>query len=441
MLLVNAAIVFALIVLNGFFAMSELAVVSARKSRLEQLIKERRRGARIALKLAESPTTFLSSVQIGITLVGIFAGAFGGSVFAAPLAAAMRDWPVVGPIAEDAAFFLVVLVITYFSLVIGELVPKRLALAKPEAVACFVAPIMRIVAMIGRPLVFILEVSTRTLAAVFGLSDDKDDAVTEEDVRAMIAEGTQTGVFKEKEREMLEGVISIADRNVRSIMVPRPDVDWLALRDGPQDAIAEIAKAGHSRFPIVDTEEDAVVGIVQTKDILERQHQTGDFAIADILREPLYVNEAMPILKLLERFRGHSIHMAIVLDEYGSFEGIATPQDILSAIAGSLPEGDEDEPKAFRRRDGSWLIDGSMAVEQLARQIEDFDVPQEREYETLAGLALEQFGHIPDTGERIQWSGFEIEVVDLDGRRIDKLLLRRLVPDELDKDDANLPAL
>lgn len=433
LLFVNAAIVFALILLNGFFAMSELAVVSAKKSRLEQMAKQRRHGARAALKLAENPTTFLSSVQIGITLVGIFAGAFGGSVFAGPLADVMRDWPVLGPIADDAAFVLVVIVITYFSLVVGELAPKRFALSRPEGVACFVAPTMRLVAMVGRPVVYVLEVSTRALTAVFGLKEDENDTVTEDDVRAMIAEGTERGVFKVKEREMLEAVISVADRNVRSIMVPRPDVDWLDVADTAPVSIEEMVKTGHSRYPVIDTDEDAVVGIIQTKDILERQHKNGNgkFALSDLMREPLYVNEGMPILKLLERFRAHGVHMAIILDEYGSFEGIATPQDILAAIAGSLPEGEVDAPEAFRRQDGSWLVDGAMAVDRLERTIDDMEFPAEREYQTAAGLVLELFGHIPSVGERVQWDGFEIEVVDLDGRRIDKLLFRKLVEGEV----------
>lgn len=438
MLFVNAAIVFALILLNGFFAMSELAVVSAKKSRLEQLARQRRHGANAALRLAENPTTFLSSVQIGITLVGIFAGAFGGSSFAGPLAEAIRDWPVVGPIADDAAFVAVVVVITYFSLVIGELAPKQLALSRPEGVACFVAPTMQFVAMVGRPVVWVLEASTRAVTSIFGIREDENDTVTEEDVRAMIAEGTERGVFKQKEREMLEGVISIADRHVRSIMVPRPDVDWLDVRDAPGETVGDVVSAGHSRYPVLDTEEDQVVGIVQTKDVLERQHRTGKVVISEIMREPLYVSESMPILKLLEKFRAHGVHMAIVLDEYGSFEGIATPQDILAAIAGSLPEAGEEVPRAFRRKDGSWLVDGAMVVDRLAQAIEDLSMPDEREFETAAGLALELFGHIPDVGERVQWDGYEIEVVDLDGRRIDKLLFKRLIDAEAEADGTSV---
>ncbi|MEE2953015.1 MAG: hemolysin family protein [Pseudomonadota bacterium] len=422
MLLVNAAIVFALVLLNGFFAMSELAVVSARKSRLEQMAKQRKRGAQSALKLAENPTTFLSTVQIGITLVGIFAGAYGGSVFAAPLAEVIADWPVIGPYAQDVAFVAVVVVITYVSLVIGELVPKRFALSRPEAIACLVAPIMRLVSRVGAPLVWVLEISTKALSRLFGLKDNETDSVTEDDVRAMIAEGTQSGVFKPKEREMLEGVIKIADRNVRSIMVPRPDVDWLDLAEDPNAAIAEILKAGHSRFPVLDLDEDEVVGIVQTKDLLEQQTKTGTIDLKTAMRDPLYVNEAMPILKLLERFREAGIHMAIVLDEYGSFEGIATPQDILVAIAGTLPEGSADVPSLMRRKDGSYLVDGALPIDRLVQTFPDLELPEERDYETVAGLVLERMGHIPDVGEILRLPSVDIEIMDLDGRRIDKLL-------------------
>ena len=412
MLLVNAAIVFALVVLNGFFAMSELAVVSARKSRLEQMAKQRKRGAQSALKLAENPTTFLSTVQIGITLVGIFAGAYGGSVFAAPLAEVISGWPVVGPYAQDVAFVAVVVVITYVSLVIGELVPKRFALSRP---------------------VWVLEISTKALSRLFGLKDNETDSVTEDDVRAMIAEGTQSGVFKPKEREMLEGVIKIADRNVRSIMIPRPDVDWLDLADEPSAAIAEILKAGHSRFPVIDLDEDEVVGIVQTKDLLEQQTTTGTIDLKTAMRDPLYVNEAMPILKLLERFREAGIHMAIVLDEYGSFEGIATPQDILVAIAGTLPEGSADVPSLMRRKDGSYLVDGALPIDRLVQTFPDLELPAERDYETVAGLVLERMGHIPDVGEILRLPSVDIEIVDLDGRRIDKLLFTPIAGSDVEE--------
>ncbi|RFC65384.1 HlyC/CorC family transporter [Fulvimarina endophytica] len=437
MLLINALIVFGLILLNGFFAMSELAVVSAKRSRLEQRAKQRKSGANTALKLSENPTTFLSTVQIGITLVGIFAGAYGGSVFAEPLAEVLRTVPGLESIAGSLAFTLVVVVITYLSLIVGELAPKRLALTRPEAIASFVAPTMWMISKVGRPIVWLLEVSTRFITAPFVSDDDKEGEVTEEDVRSMIREGTQIGVFKEKEREMLEGVIRIADRNVRSIMVPRPDVDWLSIHDDEDENFAEILKAGHSRFPVLDTEVDEIVGIVHTKDLFEIQRRENRLDLRAALRKPLYVNEAMPILKLLEAFRNSDIHLAVVLDEYGAFEGIATPQDILTAIAGSLPEGVEESANAVRRHDGSWLVDGAMPVDAFAYKSKVIEFPEDRDYETIAGFVLEKIGHIPEVGEVFTWEDFEVEVVDLDGHRIDKLLFTHKKPADAQEGSAD----
>ncbi|MEF2553630.1 hemolysin family protein [Aurantimonas sp. A2-1-M11] len=422
MLIFYAFIIVLLVLLNGFFAMSELAMVSARKSRVEQMRVEGRRGAASALRLIEDPTGFLSTVQVGITLVGIFAGAFGGSTFAGPLAQIMEDWLIVGPYAGTVAFVLVVVVITYLSLVIGELVPKRFALNRAEAIAIKVAPIMTVIAKVGAPIVWLLRVSTNAITSLFGESD-REDGVTEEDVRAMIAEGTQIGVFKPKERELLEGVIRMADRTVRSIMVPRPGAVWVAADDGPDAVFEKILKANHSRYPVIDTTTDDVIGIVQTKDMLEQQRETGTIDVRTVMREPIYVHETMPILRLLERFREAQIHMAIVLDEYGSFEGVATPTDILAAIAGSLPEGDDHDPHIVEREDGSLLIDGAIPIHLLESAVPGLEFPQKRDYETMAGLVLQQLGHIPDAGEYFTWKGWRIEVVDMDGRRVDKLLM------------------
>ncbi|MBB4002826.1 MAG: hemolysin family protein [Aurantimonas endophytica] len=428
--IVEIAIILFLILLNGFFAMSELALVSARRSRLEQMAKEGRRGAKSALRLTEDPTGFLSTVQVGITLVGIFAGAYGGSVLAAPLAAVMVDWPLVGPYAETAAFIIVVVAITYLSLVFGELVPKRFALRRAEQIAAFVAPFMSLLARIGAPLVWLLRVSTEAVSSLLGSSGDNSGAVTEEDVRAMIAEGTVSGVFKPKERQMLEGVIRIADRTVRSIMVPRPDVIWVDLDDPAEIVLDEIIAAGHSRFPVIDTDSDDVVGLVQTKDLLEQQRRNGTIDLSTAMREALYVHETMPILKLLDRFRTTQIHLAVVLDEYGSLEGIVTPTDILVAIAGTLPETPEGEPAMVQRPDGSWLVDATMSVDAVASSLPDFGFPEARDYQTVAGFALDRFGAIPEVGDRFAWNGWTVEVVDLDGRRIDKLLLSPATVDE-----------
>ncbi|KQQ81252.1 hemolysin family protein [Aureimonas sp. Leaf324] len=422
MLVANLLIVVFLILLNGFFAMSELAVVSSRRARLQQMAQSGKRGAEGAIKLIDDPTSFLSTVQIGITLVGIFAGAYGGSVFAGPLAEFLAPLPVIGAYAEGFAFGLVVVLITYFSLILGELVPKRFALANPEAIACFVSSPMRALAKIGAPIVWFLRVSTETVGKLVGANEKNENAVTEEEVKAMIAEGTESGVFEEKEREMIEGVLRIADRNVRSIMVPRPDVAWISLADSPDAILDEIHSSGHSRFPVASEDVDDLVGVVQAKELLEQYRQTGSIDVRTAVREPLYVNETMPVLKLLDRFRAVNIHMAIVLDEYGSFEGVVTPTDILAAIAGSLPEGAEEDYSAVRRDDGSYLIDAGMPIDDVERTLGSAQLPRERDYETLAGFILDQFGHIPEVGESIQYGAWRFEVVDLDGRRVDKIL-------------------
>jgi putative hemolysin len=425
MLLLNALIVLFLTLLNGFFAMSELALVSAKRSRLQQLADEGSHRARTALKLTEDPTAFLSTVQVGITLVGILTGAYGGSVFSAPLADWLRTFPFVGGSAEILAFAIVIIAITYLSLIFGELVPKRFALKRSEAIAVFVAPFMQGLATVGAPVVWLLSVSTVAVSKLLGAGGEETNLVTEEDVKAMIAEGTQSGVFEEKEREMLEGVLRIADRNVRSIMVPRPDVDWLAAGDSSDMVLDEIREGGHSRFPVMGEDSDDIIGVVQAKELLEQVRRDGGIDLKAALREPLFVNETMPILKLLERFRAVNLHMAIVLDEYGSFEGIVTPTDILAAIGGSLPEGENDDYAITQRTDGSWLIDAGLPIDVVERTLTQLKLPKERDYETLAGFMLDRFGHIPDVGEALDWGSWRFEVVDLDGRRIDKILAER----------------
>ena len=426
MLLAYFLIVLFLILLNGFFAMSELALVSSRRARLQQMAQNGSRGARRALELIEDPTSFLSTVQVGITLVGIVAGAFGGSVFSGPLASLLAPLPVVGPYAEGLAFALVVVVITYLSLILGELVPKRFALGHAERIAVFVAPFMVLLAKVGAPVVWFLRFSTETVARLLGGNAEADNTVTEEEVKAMIAEGTQTGVFAEKEREMLEGVLRIADRTVRSIMVPRPDVFWISAGDDPGAILDEISASGHSRFPVSGEDVDDIIGVVQAKELLEQVRRGGTVDIAKAVREPLYVNETMPVLKLLDRFQSAPIHMAIVLDEYGSFEGIVTPTDILVAIAGSLPEGVSDDYAAVKRADGSYLVDAGMPVDDVERALEGAAFPKERDYETFAGFILDQFGHIPTVGEITAYGDWRFEVVDLDGRRVDKILATRV---------------
>lgn len=420
-------IIAVLIAFNGFFALSEIAVVSSRPARLQFMASEGVRGASAALKLSEDPTGFLSAVQIGITLVAILSGAFGEAALATPLTAFLLEAiPSLGQRASTVATVIVVVGLAYFSLIAGELVPKRLALTNPERLACFVARPVGLLARFALPVVWFLRLSTNTVLRILGKQENDERGVTEEEVKTMIAEGTEAGVFHQAEREMIEAVIRVADRSVRSIMVARPDVVWLDIEDTPSDIRDAVIHSGHSRFPVSRGEIDAVIGIVHAKDLLEQIYKGQTVDLAPMIREPLFVDERMPILKVLDRFKTSSVHMAVVLDEYGSFQGVVTPMDILTAIAGDMPEHEGDEvPDAIQRADGSWLIDGSAAIDTVERTLGLKALGSGEDYATIAGFMLHNLGHIPVPGEFFTYENWIFEVVDLDGRRIDKVLVRR----------------
>ena len=423
-MVLSIVIVLVLVVLNGFFAMSELAIVSSKRPRLETMAQGGSRGAERALKLTEDPTSFLSTVQIGITLIGIFAGAYSGATLSQPLADWLRSAPAVAAFANGLAFGLVVVATTYVSLIIGELVPKRLALRNAEGIAAFVAGPMTLLAAIGAPVVWFLRISTEAVLGLLRLRGAAPSAVTEEEVKAMIAEGTDAGVFHEAERELLEGVIRFSDRPLRSAMVPRHEIVWLDVGDPLEESLDTVLGSGHSRFPLCEGTIDEVVGFLHVKDILEMRLKDGSDLRA-AAREPLYVSESIPALRMIELFRSSGIHIAMVIDEYGSLEGLVTPTDILTGIAGALPDaGDDEGTSAVQREDGSWLLDGSLAVDAAARVLgmEHFEGG---DYATLAGLVIEKLGHLPTPGEYVTVDGWCFEVVDLDGRRIDKVLARR----------------
>lgn len=423
-MLFSVVIVLVLVLLNGFFAMSELSIVSARRARLETMAKAGNRGAERAMRLAEDPTGFLSTVQIGITLIGIFAGAYSGATLSEPLAQALRQVPALASSAGTLAFAIVVVATTYVSLIIGELVPKRLALRNAEGIAAFVSGPMTLLAAVGRPVVWFLRVSTESVLGLLRLRGEPASSVTEEEVKAMIAEGTASGVFHEAERDLLEGVIRFADRPLRSIMVPRHAMVWIDANDPVEEAIAEMLASGHSRFPLCDGSVDEVIGFIHVKDILEMQ-RAGRSDLRALAREPLYVSESIPALRMIELFRSSGIHLAMVVDEYGSLEGLVMPSDILTGIAGDLPEeGEAGSPGAVEREDGSWLLDGSLPVDTAARVLSVEDMRSD-DYATLAGMIIEELGHIPTPGESVTIRGWCFEVVDLDGRRIDKVLARR----------------
>lgn len=417
-------IILLMILLNAFFALSEIAVVSSRRARLQQYALDGRRGAATALRLADDPTGFLSSVQVGITLIAILAGAYGEAALAEPLQKVLADVPLFAPYAGSVSSAIIIVSLTFVSLIIGELVPKRLALRNPERLACIVAPPMLLLSKIAYPVIWFLRQVTELALRLFTAPPVEDPRMTEEEVKTLIAEGTEAGVFELAEREMLEGVLRVADRSVRSIMTPRPDVVWLDLNDSVEETYDTIAGSGHSRFPVARHDVDNIIGIVHSKDLLGLTRKGGQIDLKSVARDPIYVHEGTPILKLLESFRASTVHMAVVLDEHGTIQGIVTPTDILVAIAGDLPEREgEDEPNAIMRADGSWLLDGQMPVYEVERTLEIRGLSaHEHEYTTLAGFVLTQLGHIPVPGEVFDWNDWRFEVVDLDGRRIDKVL-------------------
>jgi putative hemolysin len=412
-----------LILINGFFAMAELAIVSSRRVRLQEMAKAGKRGAVAALSLIDDPVGFLSTVQVGITLVGIVAGAYSAATFAGPFGEFLKNIPAIAVYAEEIAFAVVVVAVTYFSLVIGELVPKRIALNHAETIAAAVAPLMRLLAKVGAPFVWFLRFSTHSVMALLRLKPAPESAVTEEEVKALIAEGASSGVFQPAERELIEGVLRMGDRAVRSIMVPRTAVVWLDVEDTQEEIYAAIAESGHSRYPVARGDIEDVIGVAHTKDLLEQQRKTGTIDLIAAAREAPYVVDRMPVLRLLERFKSSSVHMAFVVDEHGSFEGIVTPTDILTTIAGDLPQSEEEaEPEAVQREDGSWLIDGLMVVDAAERTLGIEGMAEEGDFNTVAGFVLHELGHLPVAGENFEWHGWRFEVVDLDGRRIDKIL-------------------
>jgi putative hemolysin len=417
-------IVFVLLAINGWFAMSELAMVSSRRARLEAMASSGDRGAARALRLIEDPGRFLSSVQIGITLVGILAGAYSGATLAEPLA----DWLVSRGVGAGSADLLSIAIvvgsITYASLVVGELVPKQIALSNPEKIAAMVARPMSILAKVASPVVWLLDGSSRVLMKILRINRSPESAVTEEEIRAVIAEGTKTGILEPQERELMAGVMRFSDRSTRGVMTPRRDIVGIDLAWDQERIIQVLRGATHSRYPVFEGSTDEIVGVVQTKDILDDMLEGRPIDIRAAMRPVQAVPDSAPALSVLDMLRQGPNHMLVVMDEYGSVEGIVTAADILDAIAGSLPgEYEHDDPSIVQREDGTWLLDGDLPVDIVAdrlacRALDDPD----RDYETLAGFFLSVSKAIPSTGDTIDWSGWRFEIVDMDGRRIDKLL-------------------
>jgi putative hemolysin len=429
-MLAHFLILVALVLVNGLFAMAELSLFSSRATRLRQLAQEGSRGARAALRLLDEPTRFLSTVQFYITLIGVLAGVYSGARFAEPLADWLARFGALAPVTQyldTTAYGIVVVGVTFLSLVIGELVPKRWALTNPEVNAARLAPLMEALALFSKPFVWVLQGSTELVSRLLGLRTTTNRAVSEEEIRSMIAEGAHTGIFHVAEHQMIEGVLRLPDRTVRSIMIPRGDVVWLDAADSRETVWNAVRTSGHSRYPVCRGQLDELVGVVMTGDLAEWLGNREAGELSGRVHAPLIVHESTRILRLLELFRESKMHFAVIVDEHGSIEGIVTPSDILTAIAGELPEAASEEPaEAVARDDSSWLVDGGMSIDDVERLLKGGNMRSGDDYTTLAGFVLAQLGHLPTTGESFRWRGLRFEVVDMDGRRIDKLLIQRL---------------
>jgi putative hemolysin len=430
--LLEILILLALVLLNGYFAMAELAVVSARPARLEALgRKKASRGARLALALSRDPGRMLSTVQIGITLVGISAGAFGAARLAEPLAQVLARVPALAPVSAQIAYSLVVILITYLSLIIGELVPKHLALRAPERVAAFVAPTIDLLSRISTPAVWLLDRSSRLVLRLLGSETQPPETVTEEEVRMLIAEGTRTGVFHRQEQDMIGRVLRLADRPVRAIMTPRVELVWLDVDDDPAKIARIIRESGHSRFLVGKGSLDDLLGVVHVRSLLEACLAGQPLDLRAALRPVLVVHDSMAVLRVLEALRQARVSMALVVDEYGEVEGVVTAEDVLEAVVGDMPERRlGEEPAIVEREDGSLLMDGMLAIDEVKLALGFDSLPDEGSYHTLAGFILGQLGRVPQEGATVAYGGWLFEVVDMDGRRIDKVLVRRAAPRE-----------
>ncbi len=428
-----------LIIINGIFALSEIAIVSSRKIRLEQMGAKGDKRARVALELANHPNQILSTVQIGITMIGILAGAFGGVTLAEKLAVVLQRFPWLAAQSEAIALAIVVLSITYLSLVIGELIPKRLALSDPERIASRVAIPLRWLAIVVAPVVHLLSLSTDLGLRLLGIETAATEPpVTEEEIKVMLKQGTEAGMFEVAEQDMVEGVLQLGDRRISTLMTVRPEIVWLNLEDSSETNRHKIVKSNHTRFPVCQGSLDEVLGVVQVTHLLAACLSGEQFDLTSSLRQPLFVPESTPGLKMLELFKQSGNHIALVVDEYGVIQGLVTLNDVLEAIIGDLPRWDQPEaPQATRREDGSWLLDGILSIKEFKELfgIEELPGEQRGNYHTLGGFIITHMGKIPVAAEHFEWQGLRFEVMDMDGNRVDKILVMPLEKGLLDRTD------
>jgi putative hemolysin len=439
-------IIFILLLLlaNGLFAMAEIAVVTSRKARLKSMADGGDRGSRLALALANAPGKFLSTVQVGITFVGVLASALGGARISDRLAEFFKKIPALENYADILALVIIVGVITYLSVIIGELVPKRIALNNPERIASTLARPMFSLAKLFSPLVNLLNLSSNFLMASMGIRKAKESVVSEEEVRVLIDEGLSAGIFKKAEKEMVESVFELDELTAGDLMTPRARMIWLSLDDTDEENWRRIAGSGHSHFPVYQETRDNVTGMVSVKSLWANLSLAGRVELRALVTPPLYVPTAMPVSKLIEEFKKSGKHIALVVDEFGGLQGLVTLNDVMMAIVGNLPEREQrHEPKAFLRQDGSWLIDAMLDIDETKKSLGiDEDLPGEdiNRYSTLGGFILSQLGHIPREGEKFHWDRFDFEVIDMDRQRIDKVLVipRTPKPEKIQEDEPSL---
>jgi len=422
---IELLIIIALIVLNGLFALSELAVVSSRHARLKALVAAGRPGARSALALTSDPSRLLSTVQIGITLIGILTGVFSGVTFGRQLVDRIEQYGVSPGIAEALGFGSIVAVITYFSVIVGELVPKNIALRNPEGIACRVAPLMTILSKLAAPAVWLLDTSTKLILRLFGRGPRISARVTEEEIKALIAEAESAGILETGERQMISGVMRLADRAVSDVMTPRTDVDWIDITSANDEIISGLMATTHSRLPVGKGTIDAMIGVVQTRELLAALLANKPLDIKAQMRKAPIVPETLDALNVLSLLREADVPMALIHDEYGHFEGLVTPADILEAIAGVFRADAADRDIAVvELEEGSWLLSGAIPADEMADRL-GITLPEKRDYKTVAGFVLSGLCHLPTTGESVELFGWRFEIVDMDGRRIDKVLASR----------------
>lgn len=415
-------ILIGLILLNGLFAMSEIAIVTAKKSRLEALANRGNRSARAALKLAEDPTQFLSTVQIGITSIGLLNGIFGEAVLAAPFAIWLESVGLSADAASVTSTILVVVVVTYVSIVVGELVPKRMGQVSAETVACAVAPLMAILARAAKPFVILLSASTHGLMRLLRLDRTADHSVTEEDIQAILAEGSTSGIIEKHEHTLVTNVLRLDERSIASLMVPRSDIIYLDIALPLEANYQRLMESPHSRFPICDRQMDDILGVINAKELLAQTIEGKTVDLATLAKPAHFVLETLTGMELLNYFRNSSTQMAFVVDEYGDLKGLVTLQDLLEALTGEFYTEDSTDSYIVTRDDGSYLLDGLLPVMDLKDCLQLESLPDEGEYETLNGMLMQVMGKVPSTGEKVTVADWLLEIVDMDGLRVDKVL-------------------